>query len=115
MGYMNSMLIKFAFVTECHNYCQVKSVQHLYDHLYKSNVKEYINQYACLKGHTDIVILLLDNNCEIIDNNGLSPALHSACKGGSVDIVDLLLRNKCNINQCQPRSLIVINVTMTII
>ena len=38
---------------------------------------------------------------EIIDNNGLSPALHSACKGGSVDIVDLLLRNKYNINQCQ--------------
>jgi ankyrin repeat protein len=61
-------------------------------------------QYACLKGHTDIVKLLLDNNCEVIDNNGLSPALHSACKGGSVDIVDLLLRNKCNINQCQPRT-----------
>jgi ankyrin repeat protein len=37
-------------------------------------------QYACLKGHTDIVKLLLDNNCEVIDNNGLSPALHSACK-----------------------------------
>jgi ankyrin repeat protein len=57
--------------------------------------------YACLKGHTDIVKLLLDNNCEVIENNGLSPALHSACKGGSVDIVDLLLRNKYNINQCQ--------------
>jgi ankyrin repeat protein len=53
---------------------------------------------------TDIVKLLLDNNYEVIDNNGLSPALHSACKGGSVDIVDLLLRNKCNINHCQPRT-----------
>ena len=60
--------------------------------------------YACLKGHTDIVKLLLDNNCDVIDNNGFSPALHSACEGGSVDIVDLLLRNKCNINQCQPRT-----------
>ena len=58
-------------------------------------------QYACLKGHTDIVKLLLDNNCDVIDNNGFSPALHSACEGGSVDIVDLLLRNKYNINQCQ--------------
>ena len=58
-------------------------------------------QYACLKGHTDIVKLLLDNNCDVLDNNGLSPALHSGCKGGSVDIVDLLLRNKYNINQCQ--------------
>jgi ankyrin repeat protein len=38
-----NLLIKFAFVTECHNYCQVKSVQHLYDHLYKQNVNEYIN------------------------------------------------------------------------
>jgi ankyrin repeat protein len=56
--------------------------------------------YACLKGHTDIVKLLLDNNCDVIDNNGFSPALHFACEGGSVDIVDLLLRNKCNINQC---------------
>ena len=61
-------------------------------------------QYACLYGHTDIVKLLLDNNCDVIDNNGFSPALHSACEGGSVDIVDLLLRNKCNINQCQPRT-----------
>ena len=59
-------------------------------------------EFACCKGHTDIVKLLLDNNCDVIDNNGFSPALDCACKGGSVDVVDLLLRNKCNINQCQP-------------
>jgi ankyrin repeat protein/energy-coupling factor transporter ATP-binding protein EcfA2 len=59
---------------------------------------------ACLKGHTDIVKLLLDNNCHVIDNNGFSPALECACRGGSVDVVDLLLRNKCNINQCQTRT-----------
>jgi ankyrin repeat protein len=57
---------------------------------------------ACIKGHTDIVKLLLDNNCDVIDNNGFSLTLYSACKRGSVDIVDLLLRNKCNINQCRP-------------
>ena len=61
-------------------------------------------EYSCFKGHTDIVKLLLDNNCHVIDNNGFSPALHCACKGGSVDVVDLLLRNKCNINQCQTRT-----------
>jgi hypothetical protein len=44
----------------------------------------------------------LDNNCDVIDNNGFSSALHYAGQRGSVDIVDLLLRNKCNINQCQP-------------
>jgi ankyrin repeat protein len=59
---------------------------------------------ACFKGHTDIVKLLLDNNCHVIDNNGFSPALYCACRGGSVDVVDLLLRNKCNINQCQTRA-----------
>ena len=60
--------------------------------------------YACLEGHTDSVKLLLDNNCDVIDNNDFSPAFHFACEGGSVDIVDFLLRNKCNINQCQPRT-----------
>ena len=59
---------------------------------------------ACFKGHTDIVKLLLDNNCHVIDNNGFSPALYCACKGGYVDVVDLLLRNKCNINQCLTRT-----------
>ena len=61
-------------------------------------------QFACLKGHTDIVKLLLDNNCDVIDNNGFSSTLYYACYAGSVDVVDLLLRNKCNINQCQPRT-----------
>jgi ankyrin repeat protein len=58
-------------------------------------------QYACLKGHTDIVKLLLDKSVKSLIIMVLSLALHSGCKGGSVDIVDLLLRNKCNINQCQ--------------
>jgi ankyrin repeat protein len=63
--------------------------------------------FACRNGHTDtccIVKLPLDNNCDVLDDNGFSLALHSACEGGFVDIVDLLLRNKCNINQCQPRT-----------
>ena len=58
--------------------------------------------FACRNGHTDIVKLLLDNNCDVLDNDGFSPALHYACEGGVVDIVDFLLRNNCNINQCQP-------------
>ena len=59
---------------------------------------------AVINGHTDIVKLLLDNSCDVLDDNGFSLALHSACEGGFVDIVDLLLRNNCNINQCQPRT-----------
>jgi ankyrin repeat protein len=55
---------------------------------------------ACLHGHTDVVKLLLDNKCDVLDNDGFSGALHVACLGGVVDIVDLLLRNNCNINQC---------------
>jgi ankyrin repeat protein len=55
--------------------------------------------FACRYGHTDIVKLLLDNNCDVLDNDGFSDALHYACVGGFVDIVDLLLRNNCNINQ----------------
>ena len=58
--------------------------------------------FACHNGRTDIVKLLLDNNCDVLDNGGFSDALHYACRGGVVDIVDLLLRNNCNINQCQP-------------
>ena len=61
-------------------------------------------EYACRNGHTDIVKLLLDNNCDVLDNDGFSHALHCACKGGFVDIVDLLLRYNCNINQCCPRT-----------
>ena len=59
---------------------------------------------ACHNGRTYIVKLLLDNNCDVLENNGFSDALHYACNGGFVDIVDLLLRNNCNINQCQPRT-----------
>jgi ankyrin repeat protein len=33
--------------------------------------------YACRKGHTDIVQILLDNNCDIPDD-----AIHGACEGG---------------------------------
>jgi ankyrin repeat protein len=56
--------------------------------------------YACCNGRTDVVKLLLDNNCDVLDNDGFSGALHVACLEGFVDIVDLLLRNNCNINQC---------------
>jgi ankyrin repeat protein len=39
--------------------------------------------YACLKGHTDIVQILLDNNCDIHD------AIHGACEEGYKDIVEI--------------------------
>ena len=60
--------------------------------------------HACLNGHTDIVKLLLYNNCDVLDNDGFSHELHSACEGGFVDIVYLLLGYNCNINQCCPRT-----------
>jgi ankyrin repeat protein len=75
-GYMNSR-IKNAFV----------------------NVTIIVNQNM----YNICMTIYTSNNCDVIDNNGFSPALYYACIGGSVDVVDLLLRNKCNINQCQPR------------
>jgi hypothetical protein len=37
--------------------------------------------FACRNGHTDIVKLLLDKNCDVVDDNEFSLALHSACEG----------------------------------
>jgi ankyrin repeat protein len=49
--------------------------------------------YACRKGHTDIVQILLDNNCDI------HGAMHRACEGGYKDIVEILIKHNVNINQ----------------
>jgi serine/threonine-protein phosphatase 6 regulatory ankyrin repeat subunit B len=51
--------------------------------------------YACLKGHTDIVQILLDNNCDIQGG-----AIHGACEGGYKDIVEILIKHNVDINQC---------------
>jgi ankyrin repeat protein len=38
---------------------------------------------ACIEGHTDIVQILLDNNCDI------HGAINGACEGGYKDIVEI--------------------------
>jgi hypothetical protein len=43
--------------------------------------------YACLNGHTNIVQILLDNNCDIHD------AINGACEGGYTDIVEILMKH----------------------
>jgi ankyrin repeat protein len=43
--------------------------------------------YACRYGHTDIVQILLDNNCDIPGN-----AINVACGGGYKDIVEILIK-----------------------
>ena len=50
--------------------------------------------YACRNGHTDIVQILLDNNCDIHGN-----AIHGACSGGYKDIVQILIKHNVDINQ----------------
>jgi ankyrin repeat protein len=49
--------------------------------------------YACRKGHTDIVQILLDNNC---DTYG---AINGACERGHKDIVEILIKHNVDINQ----------------
>jgi ankyrin repeat protein len=44
--------------------------------------------HACRKGHTDIVQILLDNNCDIPGN-----AINVACGGGYKDIVEILINH----------------------
>jgi ankyrin repeat protein len=48
---------------------------------------------ACSNGHTDIVQILLDNNCDI------HGAINGACEGGYKDIVEILMKHNVNINQ----------------
>jgi ankyrin repeat protein len=45
------------------------------------------------QGHTDIVQILLDNNCDIYD------AINGACVGGYKDIVEILIKHNVDINQ----------------
>jgi ankyrin repeat protein len=52
-----------------------------------------------VNGHTDIVQILLDNNCDI--TNG---AINGACEGGYKDIVEILMKHNVDINQCGGRS-----------
>jgi ankyrin repeat protein len=54
---------------------------------------------ACSNGHTDIVQILLDNNCDI--PNG---AINGACEGGYKDIVEILMKHNVDINQCGGQS-----------
>jgi ankyrin repeat protein len=49
--------------------------------------------YACLKGHTDVVQILLDNNCDIPGG-----AINVACEGGYKDIVEILIKHNVDIN-----------------
>jgi ankyrin repeat protein len=49
---------------------------------------------ACSNGHTDIVQILLDNNCDIPKD-----AINGACKGGYKDIVEILMKRNVDINQ----------------
>jgi ankyrin repeat protein len=49
--------------------------------------------YACRNGHTDIVQILLDNNCDIHDD-----AINGACEGGYKDIVEILMKHNVDIN-----------------
>jgi hypothetical protein len=44
--------------------------------------------------NTDVVQILLDNNCDILDN-----AIHGACEGGYKDIVEILMKHNVDINQ----------------
>lgn len=57
---------------------------------------------AAMKGHLDIVDLLINNNPDIInitDAKSGRTVLHNACAAGETDLVRLLLRNKnCDIN-----------------
>jgi ankyrin repeat protein len=48
--------------------------------------------YACLNGHTDVVQILLDNNCDIPDD-----VINEACKGGYKDIVEILIKHNVDI------------------
>jgi ankyrin repeat protein len=50
--------------------------------------------YACLHGYTDIVQILLDNNCDIPDG-----AINVACHQGYKDIVEILIKHNVDINQ----------------
>jgi hypothetical protein len=49
--------------------------------------------YACSNGHTDVVQILLENNCDIHD------AINGACEGGYKDIVEILIKHNVDINQ----------------
>jgi ankyrin repeat protein len=52
---------------------------------------------ACLSGHTDVVQILLDNNCDIPGD-----AINVACEGGYKDIVEMLIKH--NVDYCQAKS-----------
>jgi len=58
-------------------------------------------QYACTKGHIEIVKLLMDRddlNINIRDDGGFT-AFHFACMKGQIEIVKLLVdRNDLDIN-----------------
>ena len=67
---------------------------------HKVNINQcdgYVNHtpiyYACYKGQTDVVKILLDNNCDISDG-----AIHAACEGGYKDIVEILIKHNVDIN-----------------
>jgi ankyrin repeat protein len=49
--------------------------------------------YACFSGHTDVVQILLDNNCDIPGD-----AINVACVGGYKDIVEILIKHNVDIN-----------------
>jgi ankyrin repeat protein len=49
---------------------------------------------ACLKGHTDVVQLLLANNADVdVTNANDETPLHAACKHGHTSVVQALLAN----------------------
>jgi ankyrin repeat protein len=52
-------------------------------------------------GHTEVVKLLVENECDmnICDADGRT-LLHRACRKGYADIAEILLKSNSNINQC---------------
>jgi ankyrin repeat protein len=49
---------------------------------------------ACFSGHTDVVQILLDNDCDIPDD-----VIDVACHRGYKDIVEMLIKHNVDINQ----------------
>ncbi|XP_063446547.1 ankyrin-1-like [Mytilus trossulus] len=56
---------------------------------------------ACQEGHTDVVLLLINNKADVdICNNKVVSPLNIACQKGHTDVVKTLIHNSADINKC---------------
>ena len=58
--------------------------------------------FACTNGHTDVVQILLDNNCDIHSYKSKFDQhdIHIACEEGYKDKLEILIKHNVDINLC---------------